>query len=106
MEYLPGISRSGSTLAGALGRRLDRDFAARYSFVLSIPAILGGFVLELADIGKSDNISLAPTLAGSITAAIVGFAAINLMLKIIRTRRLYGFSIYTGILGIAVILFL
>jgi undecaprenyl-diphosphatase len=107
---LPGISRSGSTLAGALGRHLDRDFAARYSFLLSIPTILGGFVLEIADSLKPDavapDINLSAILAGSITAAIVGFAAINLMLKIIRSRKLYGFSIYTGILGILVIIFL
>jgi undecaprenyl-diphosphatase len=108
---LPGISRSGSTLAGALGRKLDRNFAARYSFLLAIPAILGALLLELKDAadasntlaGASNAIGLVPTLAGATSAAIVGFFAMNLMFRLIRTKRLYGFSIYTALLGILIL---
>ncbi|MDR3302437.1 MAG: undecaprenyl-diphosphate phosphatase [Spirochaetaceae bacterium] len=104
---LPGISRSGSTLAGALGRKLDRDFAARYSFLLAIPAILGALVLEIKDMHSAgatgSGISIIPTVAGAASAALVGFFAMNFMLTLIRSRRLYGFSLYTGILGIAIL---
>jgi undecaprenyl-diphosphatase len=105
---LPGISRSGSTLAGALGRGIERGTAARYSFLLSIPAILGALVLELKDTFEvpadgAASIGIAPTLAGAFTAAIVGFFAVRVMLKLVQTKKLYGFSIYTAILGIAVL---
>ncbi|MDR3324967.1 MAG: undecaprenyl-diphosphate phosphatase [Spirochaetaceae bacterium] len=103
---LPGISRSGSALAGALGRKLDRNFAARYSFLLAIPAILGALILELKDAshaGAASGIGLIPTLAGAASAAIVGFFAMNLMLNLVRTKRLYGFSIYTALLGLLIL---
>jgi undecaprenyl-diphosphatase len=104
---LPGISRSGSTLAGALGRGIERGTAARYSFLLSIPAILGALVLELKDTfdapADAASIGVAPTLAGAFTAAIVGFFAVRVMLKLVQTKKLYGCSIYTAILGIAVL---
>jgi undecaprenyl-diphosphatase len=108
----PGISRSGATLSGALSRRLSRDFAARFSFLLSIPAILGALVLQLkeladrtgletaAEAGAGETgIGLLPVLAGTVAAAVVGFFSIRLMLKIVRERSLFGFAMYTAILG-------
>jgi undecaprenyl-diphosphatase len=115
IAIIPGVSRSGSTLSGALFRKLDRDFAARFSFLLSIPAILGALVLQIKDMvkdagnvvantGVTSGISALPIIVGTLTAAIVGFFSIRLMLKIIRERSLIGFSIYTAVLGVLVLI--
>jgi undecaprenyl-diphosphatase len=109
IAIIPGVSRSGSTLSGALFRRLDRDFAARFSFLLSIPAILGALVLQAADLLKGagapeTGISPEALIAGVLTAALVGFFSIRLMLKIVRERSLLGFALYTAILGILVLI--
>jgi undecaprenyl-diphosphatase len=115
IAIIPGVSRSGATLSGALSRRLDRDFAARFSFLLSIPAILGALVFQLKDLVKGDTaeaagiaaaggIGAAAIIAGTLSAAIVGFFAVRLMLKIIREKSLWGFAIYTGVLGLLVLL--
>jgi undecaprenyl-diphosphatase len=118
IAILPGISRSGATISGALSRKLDRDFAARFSFLLSIPAILGAVVLHTRDLIKnssaaeaasvantaSPGIGAAAIIIGTITAAIVGYFAIRLMLKIIREKSLFGFAIYTAILGTLVLI--
>ena len=115
----PGISRSGLTLSGALSRRLERDLAARFSFLLAIPAILGALLLQLLELYKSFHfqrvnpavtsgllagVSPAALTAGTLTAALVGFAAVNLMLRIIRKRSLTGFGIYTAFLGFLILL--
>jgi undecaprenyl-diphosphatase len=106
---IPGVSRSGSTLSGALSRKLDRDFAARFSFLLSIPAILGALVLQIKEIaggqsGAEAGIGAAPIATGTVTAAIVGFFAVRLMLKIVKERSLIGFAVYTALLGVLVLI--
>ncbi|GHV94308.1 undecaprenyl-diphosphatase 4 [Spirochaetia bacterium] len=122
VAIIPGVSRSGSTLSGALSRKLNRDFAARFSFLLSIPAILGALVLQLKDLAKDagsaaadvaangseltamgGGIGAAAIIAGTLSAAIVGFFAVRLMLKIVRERSLFGFAIYTAVLGVLVL---
>jgi len=109
----PGISRSGATISGALFRGLDRDFAARFSFLLSIPAIMGAVVLQAKDLLKGSaaavtaaqtSVNAGAVIAGTITAAVVGFFAVKFMLKIIREKSLYGFAVYTGVLGVLVLL--
>jgi len=110
IAILPGISRSGATISGALFRKLDRDFAARFSFLLSIPAILGALALQTKDLitksaaTNSENINIIAVSAGTVSAAIVGFFAVKFMLKIIREKSLFGFAIYTGVLGTLVLL--
>jgi undecaprenyl-diphosphatase len=115
IAIIPGVSRSGSTLSGALSRKLDRDFAARFSFLLSIPAILGALVFQVKDLvhpaeglvestaGVSGGIGALPIIAGTLTAALVGFFSVRLMLKIVRERSLIGFAIYTAVLGVLVL---
>ncbi|GHV73503.1 undecaprenyl-diphosphatase 4 [Spirochaetia bacterium] len=110
IAIIPGVSRSGLTLSGALSRRLDRDFAARFVFLLSIPAILGALVLQLKDIAggggvanSAGSIGLGPIIAGTLTAALVGFFAIKFMLRIVKTRSLRGFALYVAILGVLVL---
>jgi undecaprenyl-diphosphatase len=110
IAIIPGISRSGATISGALFRKLERDFAARFSFLLSIPAILGALVLQVKDLLKSgaaetagESIGTAAVIAGTVTAAVVGFFAVKLMLKIIKEKSLYVFAIYTAVLGILIL---
>lgn len=107
---LPGVSRSGSTIAGALGMRLDRKSAANFSFLLSIPAILGGLVLELYSFIKDPG-SLEMTLPlgaamilGMLVAAISGYFAMMFMIRLITKKGLLGFAIYTGALGAVVLI--
>jgi undecaprenyl-diphosphatase len=103
VAIVPGVSRSGLTLSGGFSRRLDRDLAARFSFLLSIPAILGALVLQLKDLATgtpTGGIGSGPLIAGTLTAALVGFFAVKLMLKIIKERSLRGFAAYVAALGI------
>lgn len=101
---LPGISRSGSTISGALFSKLDRKAAGDYSFIISIPAILGAFVLDLKDLGEvNSTIGMPQVLAGCIAAFIIGFISLKLLMKIIRKGKLAWFSAYlipAGILGL------
>jgi undecaprenyl-diphosphatase len=111
VAIIPGVSRSGSTLSGALSRGLNRDFAARFSFLLSIPAILGALVLQLKDLAggaapeaaEGGGIGAAAIIAGTVSAAVVGFFAVRLMLKIVREKSLLGFAVYTALLGALVL---
>ncbi|MDR0760828.1 MAG: undecaprenyl-diphosphate phosphatase [Treponema sp.] len=111
VAVVPGVSRSGLTLSGALSRRLNRDAAARFSFLLSIPAILGALVLQIKDLAGGDagtaseagGIGAGALTAGTLTAAIVGFFAVKFMLKIVRERSLWGFAVYVAVLGALVL---
>lgn len=94
----PGISRSGSTITGAIFNKLDRVAAAKFSFLLSIPAILGAAVMETKPIVtgevQMDTIFNLPTLFGFIAACLTGFLAINFMIKLIKKCKLRYFSYY------------
>ena len=103
---LPGLSRSGTTIAAALLCGFEKNFAVRYSFIMSIPAVLGAVVLELKDIGKVTFTSqdiLAYSI-GTLTALVVGLISIRVMLGFIRKRKLWGFSIYCFLLGATAII--
>ena len=114
IALIPGISRSGATLSGALSRGLNRDFAARYSFMLSIPIILGATLFQIVEqfLGveptatevTGEPIGPLAIIIGAVTAAVVGFFAVRLMLKIVREKSLWGFAVYTGILGVLVLI--
>lgn len=116
---VPGVSRSGITVSAALSRRLERDLAVRFSFLLSIPAILGALVFQIRELmtisgfqsinpGVSgsfpEGLSLPAVIAGTFAAAITGFGAVTLMLRLVRERSLRGFAVYTALLGFFVIL--
>ncbi len=99
----PGISRSGATIAAGLFSGLNRELAARFSFLLSIPAILGAALVQAKDITSFDA-SLVVLLAGFLSAAIFGYLAIKLLLKIIKERTLMIFAYYCWIVGIIAII--
>ena len=100
---LPGISRSGSTIAGALFTGVDRKVAGEYSFIISIPAILGAFILEVKDLEKvSQTIGAAPIVAGCAAAFAAGYISLTLLMKIIQKGKLQWFAAYlipAGIIG-------
>lgn len=101
----PGLSRSGSTLAVAQMRGINKQAALDYSFVLGIPAILAAAVLEGKDAIEADAINSAdlfPVLIGMITSAVVGFFAIKLFKWMLAKDRMHVFVIYTAIAGAAV----
>lgn len=102
---LPGVSRSGSTISGALFAGLNRKTAADFSFLLSIPAIIGGAVFEIPDAIETGMAGLHWTslVAGMLVAGMTGYFAIKLMLAAVKKKKLWGFAIYTAILGILVI---
>lgn len=103
---LPGISRSGSTIVGGLFCRLDKKTAVRFSFLMSIPAILGALVLDIKDMlgTTSETLSFLPIAVGMITAAISGYFSIKFLLKIVEKSKLSYFSIYCTLAGIAAII--
>ncbi len=103
----PGISRSGSTIAGGIFSGLNRKDAARFSFLLSIPTIGGAGLLEIK---KALNVSVSHVshtalIAGFLASFIVGFLSIGFFFKIIRKTKFYYFAIYCVLLGIAGLLF-
>ncbi len=103
----PGVSRSGSTLFGGLISGLNKEFAVKFAFLISIPSILGSVIVEAPD-AFSAGMSLdfiGPVLAGVIVSAISGLFAIKAMIKLVSNRKLIGFSIYTWAVGIAVIVY-
>jgi len=105
IAIFPGLSRSGSTITGARLFGLGKDDAAEYSFLLSIPAILGSLVLQLPDVMEYGIGSLERShiIIGTLAAALSGYFAIRLMLKLIREKSLLGFGIYTAVLGVLVL---
>lgn len=103
----PGISRSGSTLFGSLICDLDRKFAVKFVFLISIPSILGSAILEApAAIEAGVSLSqLGPVLWGMAVAAAAGIFAIKSMIKIVSDKKLSWFSYYVWILGLVVVIY-
>jgi len=101
---IPGVSRSGSTIFGGTVTGLSKPLAAKFSFMMSAPAILGSLLMEgkdAVDEGYISSIELVPTLVGVIAAAIVGYLAIRFMLRIISKVPLCWFALYLAVLGVA-----
>ena len=95
---IPGISRSGSTITMASGRGFDRVEAARFSFLLAIPTIAGAGLLSLTDLDGGDG-SAAAIFTGFIVAAVSGYAAIAILLRLITTRGFLPFAFYCFVVG-------
>lgn len=98
---LPGLSRSGTTITACLLCGFNRKFAVKYSFIMSIPAILGALVLELKDFSAIDitGIEIVYYIVGMAIAAIVGYICIKTMLVIVRKKKFTVFAIYCLIIG-------
>ena len=101
---IPGLSRSGLTIAVALLLGVERRRAAEFSFLLAIPAVIGAAVEEIITEGFAE-INVLSILIGVIIAIIVGYAALGLLLRIVQKGKLYIFSVYCWLLGGLILLF-
>lgn len=107
VALIPGASRSGSTISGALFAGLSRPTAARFSFLLSIPSVLAAAVLELAqERHELMQAGMAPTLVATVVSFIVGYASIAFLMKLLQTKSTMGFIVYRVALGIVLLLLL
>ncbi len=99
----PGISRSGATIATGLFMGLQRDVAARYSFLLATPIIFGAGLLKLKDLlVAGDALTQAPLLViGFTAAAVTGYGCIHFLMQFLRRGRLYVFAVYCWVIGLA-----
>lgn len=105
VALFPGVSRSGSTTAGGLLSGLEKQTAVTFAFILGIPAILGGSLLELGDALHSDmELDWVNLGIGFVIAAVVGILSIKLVSWLVRKDRYKIFGIYTAILGIACVI--
>jgi undecaprenyl-diphosphatase len=104
LALAPGISRAGSTIAGGIFLGLTREQAARFSFLLAIPAILGAGVVSLDGLSEGFRGNAAAYITGSLVAAGSGVFAVHFMLRFLREHRLRVFGIYTLIVGLLIIL--
>ena len=99
---LPGLSRSGTTITACLVSGFDRTFAVKYSFIMSIPAILGAMVLELKDFAdlSVSGMDITCYIVGMVIAAVIGYICIKTMLVIVRNRKFRVFAVYCLIVGL------
>ncbi|MEV6120093.1 undecaprenyl-diphosphate phosphatase [Streptomyces sp. NPDC052077] len=103
MALIPGVSRSGATISGGLFMGYRREAAARYSFLLAIPAVLASGLFELKDAMGSGHVSWGPTLFATIVAFASGYAVIAWFMKFISTKSFMPFVWYRIALGIVII---
>ena len=104
LAILPGISRSGSTISTALFLGVDRKVAGRYSFLLSIPAIIGALVLGLDTPELHTSIPMGTIIAGSVISALVGWMALVVLLRVVDRGQLHRFAPYCWIVGLITLL--
>ena len=99
----PGISRSGSTIAAGLFLGMDREAAARFSFLLSIPAIGGAFILKMGDLSM-ETVSVGPMLIGVLSSAVSGYIALRILLRLVRGGDFSKFAFYLWPLAVFALL--
>jgi len=103
---MPALSRSGLTIAASLFRRMDREAAARFSFLLSLPAIGGGVLLQGTKLFSGESreiIGLSPLLLGALFSAVFGYLAVRWMIGLLKTGSLKGFAVYVWLLGLFIL---
>jgi undecaprenyl-diphosphatase len=105
IALIPGTSRSGVTISAGLFQGVSRATAARFSFLLSIPAILGAGILKLDDLSGATE-TPAELVAGALAAAISGFLAVSFLIRLLRTRTLWPFIWYRLVAGALFVLLL
>jgi len=105
VAIIPGISRSGSTIAVGLFLGLNRESAAKYSFLLSIPAILGAAVLILKGIPADSAIDYGSLIIGLLTSCLVGYGSLRFLMHIVKKGNLHLFAPYCWLAGLAALIF-
>ena len=101
---VPGLSRSGATIAVGRACGLDEEAAPRFAFLLSVPVILGGTVLELGSLSNVQASDIGAYIVGFLTAALSGLVAIHLVIRTLQRRMFYIFAIYCWLLGSVLLL--
>jgi len=101
LAIVPGISRSGATIAAGLYLGLDRETAARFSFLLSIPAVAGAGLLGTGDLVGHAGLPLKIIAAGTLASCLVGYASLKLLVWMVGRGRLHYFAPYCAVLGLA-----
>jgi len=101
---IPGISRSGSTIAAGMFAGLDRQMAAKFSFLLSVPAILGALALGMKDAIETGFVINPAIVYGTITSFVVGLIALKLLLKLVHRGKFHLFAPYCWLAGVLVLL--
>lgn len=109
IAILPGVSRSGTTITALLLSGVSRETAIRFSFLMSIPAILGGFLLDLKDLLTGSGSALStlgagPVIVGVAAAAVSGWFVMEAMLRRLTRRAMFWFAMYVFVLGLFVLL--
>ncbi|KAF0207629.1 MAG: undecaprenyl-diphosphate phosphatase [Actinomycetota bacterium] len=106
LAVLPGVSRSGSTIAAGMLAGLSREQAARFSFLLGIPIIFLAVAKDAVDLlrGHEQLPAVLPSIIGFIASGVTGYLAIKLLLSIVKQHKLYWFAAYTAVLGTAMLL--
>ena len=105
IAIIPGISRSGFTISTALLSGIKKETAVKFSFLLFIPAAIGGAMFKIKDIAAIESGFFYPTLIGSLTAFLVGYFSLKILIKIVMEKKFYLFAFYCWILGIVVLIF-
>lgn len=107
LALFPGMSRSGSTISGGMILGLHREYAARFSFLMSIPIVIGAAIFKVVSASNSElaEVGLVAIILGFASSYFVGIYAIKFLLKFLQQRSLYVFIIYRLILAAALILF-
>ena len=103
LALVPGVSRSGATITAGLIAGFDRASAARYSFLLSVPAVVLSGLFEARKIGDEGGVDLAPTLLATVIAFVVGYASIAWLLRWLGTHSMGVFVVYRVALGALVL---
>ena len=105
LAVFPGISRSGMTISVALFLGLNRDFAGRFSFLISLPAIFGALILSLKNLGDFKNFDIVYAVIGLITSFVFGIIALKFLMSFLKRGKFFHFGFYCMIVGIAVYLY-
>lgn len=105
MAIVPGISRSGMTIASGLLMNVDRNLAAKFSFLLFIPAMVGATLIHLKDF-QTDLVNINSLIIGTLTTMIVSYLVIKWLLSIVQNGKLHWFATYCWVVGISVLFFL
>jgi undecaprenyl-diphosphatase len=103
LALVPGVSRSGATISAGLFRGLTRPAAARYSFLLSVPAVVLSGLFELKDVGAGNGAAAAPTAIATLLAFVVGYASIAFLLRFLVRHTIGVFAMYRIALGVLVL---
>ena len=102
IALFPGVSRSGSTIGSSLFTGFSKEFAVKFSFILGIPAILGGCLVEFKDAFEGAvSVEVLPMIVGFVVSAVVGYLSIKMINWLVKTDKFRVFAYYTLVLGIA-----